>query len=299
MLEKLGNIEKKYLELREQSMDPEIISDTKRSIGINKEIKVNQRFLYEYLLILGFQEKKWLIEKSDRFKEGKIRKSGGDLEDKELEPWEREWNKFQHTDFWRKNHPIYSTVASEFKKIDFRAGDRVWKKQYYQEFFGVNYDDKRLVKEICQEYLKSWFYCLYYYLDGVPDWRWYYPYHASPLPSDLAMAVKGIKDINHAFKFSLRAPYRPLEQLMLVLPKKAARDGKFLSPKFIKIMDQHPEYYPDRFKLNVLWGQKYIYSEPILPKIDDEVILKEMKGVKMTEEEKRLNTLHDQPLVYM
>jgi hypothetical protein len=29
------------------------------------------------------------------------------------------------------------------------------------------------------------------------------------------------------------------------------------------------------------------------------VILKEMKGVKMTEEEKRLNTLHDQPLVYM
>lgn len=38
MLDKLSNIEKKYLELREQSMDPEIISDTKRSIAINKEI---------------------------------------------------------------------------------------------------------------------------------------------------------------------------------------------------------------------------------------------------------------------
>lgn len=42
MLEKLSSIEKKYLELRDQSMDPEIISDTKRSIQINKEISAMQ-----------------------------------------------------------------------------------------------------------------------------------------------------------------------------------------------------------------------------------------------------------------
>jgi protein subunit release factor A len=42
MLDKLSNIEKKYLELREQSMDPEIISDQKRSILINKEISSMQ-----------------------------------------------------------------------------------------------------------------------------------------------------------------------------------------------------------------------------------------------------------------
>lgn len=38
MLEKLWNIEKKYLELREQSMNADIISDNKKSIAINKEI---------------------------------------------------------------------------------------------------------------------------------------------------------------------------------------------------------------------------------------------------------------------
>ena len=38
MLEKLGNIEKKYLDLREQSMDATIISDNKKSIAINKEL---------------------------------------------------------------------------------------------------------------------------------------------------------------------------------------------------------------------------------------------------------------------
>lgn len=38
MLDKLSNIEKRYLELREQSMDPEIISDNQKSIQINKEL---------------------------------------------------------------------------------------------------------------------------------------------------------------------------------------------------------------------------------------------------------------------
>jgi len=38
MLEKLAHIEKKYLELRDQMMDPDIISDTKRSIQISKDV---------------------------------------------------------------------------------------------------------------------------------------------------------------------------------------------------------------------------------------------------------------------
>ena len=48
MLDKLSNIEKKYLELREQSMDPEIISDQKRSIQINKDI-ASMQDLYDLI----------------------------------------------------------------------------------------------------------------------------------------------------------------------------------------------------------------------------------------------------------
>ena len=48
MLDKLTNIEKKYLELREQSMDPEIMSDQKKSIQINKEIS-NMQDLYDLI----------------------------------------------------------------------------------------------------------------------------------------------------------------------------------------------------------------------------------------------------------
>jgi len=38
MLNKLANIEKRYLDLRDQMMDPEIISDNKKSIQLSKEI---------------------------------------------------------------------------------------------------------------------------------------------------------------------------------------------------------------------------------------------------------------------
>ncbi len=42
MLDKLSNIEKRYLNLRDQSMNPEIISDTQKSIQINKGLSALQ-----------------------------------------------------------------------------------------------------------------------------------------------------------------------------------------------------------------------------------------------------------------
>jgi len=48
MLDKLANIEKRYLELRDQSMNPEIISDQKKSITINKEIS-NLQDIYDLI----------------------------------------------------------------------------------------------------------------------------------------------------------------------------------------------------------------------------------------------------------
>ena len=38
MLDKLANIEKKYLELRDQMMDPDIISDNNKSIQLSRDL---------------------------------------------------------------------------------------------------------------------------------------------------------------------------------------------------------------------------------------------------------------------
>lgn len=46
MLDKLAHIEKKYLELREQMMDPDIVCDTKRSIQISKDVS-NMQEIYD------------------------------------------------------------------------------------------------------------------------------------------------------------------------------------------------------------------------------------------------------------
>jgi 5'-3' exonuclease len=253
------------------------------------------------LFIIGRQENKWLREKQERFKKGKKRRLDKDSKDQEdlLEPWEREWNAYQHTDYWRKNHPDYSKYQAEFTKIDYtQKPARLWKKQYYEMFFGIDYDDKRALNQICFQYLKSWFYCLYYYLDEVPSWGWYYPHSASPLASDIAFTVRRIKDVNKVFKFDKGYPFKPLDQLMLVVPKKSAKDGGFLSQKWIKVMDKFPQYYPEKFGLDVLWGQKYIYSEPNLPNINAMEVLGETHKLKLTAREKRLNQLNDEPLYY-
>jgi len=48
MLDKLANIEKKYLDLRDQSMAPEVISDQKKSVQINREL-ANMQELYDLI----------------------------------------------------------------------------------------------------------------------------------------------------------------------------------------------------------------------------------------------------------
>lgn len=66
MLEKLGNIEKRYLELREQSMDASVISDNKKSILINKELSSLQT-LYDLIQMYktAHQQKKEAQEMID------------------------------------------------------------------------------------------------------------------------------------------------------------------------------------------------------------------------------------------
>lgn len=63
MLEKLLPLEKKYLDLREQSMNPEILSDTQRMIKLSKEISSMQE-IFDFT-----QEYRKALQKRDESKE--------------------------------------------------------------------------------------------------------------------------------------------------------------------------------------------------------------------------------------
>jgi peptide chain release factor 1 len=89
MLDKLANIEKRYLDLREQSMNSEIISDQKRSITINKEISSMQNM---YDLIQEYRKYEIQIQGAKE-----IINNEGDTEmlemaKEELKEWEQQLN---------------------------------------------------------------------------------------------------------------------------------------------------------------------------------------------------------------
>lgn len=58
-----------------------------------------------------------------------------------------------------------------------------------------------------------------YYYDGCASWKWYYPFHYAPFASDLKNIERFQKDCS---SFELHEPFKPVEQLMGVLPSDSA-----------------------------------------------------------------------------
>ena len=68
------------------------------------------------------------------------------------------------------------------------------------------------------------FYCLLspftpmvVHLQGVPSWRWFFPYHYAPFASDCT----DLRDVRADFEPDSE-PFSPLQQLMAVIPPDSA-----------------------------------------------------------------------------
>lgn len=76
----------------------------------------------------------------------------------------------------------------------------------------------------CEELLRGLRWSLAYYLDGVPSWSWFFPFHHSPLLVDVAALLyiaPGTPAL--AAPWPPSRPLRPFEQLLTVLPRSSAR----------------------------------------------------------------------------
>ena len=218
------------------------------------------------------------------------------------ETYDEKVQAFRHTPYYSPDSVF--PQFEEFKKINYALPRNQWKDQYYSYFFGLSpekqYEYRNMKNTICIIWFQSMVYTLRYYLEGVPAWRWYYPFRVAPMPSDLLFFLKEAPE-NLDFAFSLEKPYTPFEQLAYILPP---HDNDLL-PKPIRSVIQNPSsalvsFYPIDFQLDVVVGEKFIYSKPLLPPILDEVALPILESAfsKLTEAEAKRNQVIDKPLIY-
>lgn len=241
----------------------------------NKKYCVNKKFLVDFLQKLSNLEEKFLRTMQTNLKKNCDKPY---INSKDLEGYELETSIYKNSLFCQKENMFYKDYNEEFNKIDYSQDKHIWKKEYYTYFFDLNmkyYNQKR--SEICAAYMKSIKFTFEYYLKGIPpSWNFYYPYRVAPFISDVLTNLKSYKFNMNSFEFTQGVPYTPIQQLLIIMPSQM----KHKVPKECsKIMTNKKfnKYYQKTFKLDALAGLKFIYSEPLLNELDEQIILEELK----------------------
>lgn len=157
------------------------------------------------------------------------------------------------------------------------------KSKYYELKFGKDYDKISIIKE----YVTAMYWILMYYTHGCVSWSWFYPYHYPPCVSDFSLIE------NFEVNFDLSEPFKPLVQLMAVLPPQSAQ---FLPHKFSEFMlnDDSPlkKFYPTKFQVDLIGGTTTWKGIVLVPFIDAGLLnstLDSCEDLELTSEEKHRN----------
>lgn len=125
-----------------------------------------------------------------------------------------------------------------------------------------------------------------YYYEGCQSWSWFFPFYYAPFPSDL----KGISHLQN-LEFDMGSPFKPLEQLMAVLPPYS----RHALPSCLQelMMDEESEiidFYPDDFYVDLRGKGVAWLGEVILPFIEEKRLRKAIskKDQQLSEKEKQL-----------
>lgn len=146
----------------------------------------------------------------------------------------------------KKNSKCYPDKLLDKHCID--APDKVILdfESYRNEYYLKKFDEKN-IKKICSEYIRGLQWIIFYYLKGIPDWSWYYPYLYAPFLVEFA---------SHSFSytytpFTQNYPLKPFQQLLAVLPPQSSQ---LLPSPLSSLMtdDNSPlkKYYPTEFTVD-------------------------------------------------
>jgi 5'-3' exoribonuclease 2 len=162
--------------------------------------------------------------------------------------------------------------------------------------YNTNYFGKKDIQEVCNEYIKSVVWSYRYYNNNVESWNYYYTYRNAPCASDI---LEHLTPEMFYPKFEKGDPCTPFCQLLMVTPLRCCGLLPFSFMAFMSENgDEYTEYFPKQFQLDVLKGQKNIYSEPILPDINIEIVNKILYSLPLSEPEIARNQMKLRPFCF-
>lgn len=143
------------------------------------------------------------------------------------------------------------------KKLDFNK----YRKVYYEKKL---HDSEPY--DVCHEYFKGMLFVLRYYVDEIPDYGWYYPFHKSPFFMDM---YESVDDFDGEMVFQKRGPLTSFEQLLAVMPPGSVD----LLPVSLRslVTDEDSviaDFYPDKFEIDLDGKKKEWEGAAILPFVD-------------------------------
>lgn len=176
-----------------------------------------------------------------------------------------------------------------------------YRREYYLKA-GVNSDNDEEVRRMCLAYLHGFAWIYVYYVKGLPEWEWYFPYHYPPLLGDLERIMKTLNSSESYMKFEKGEPSLPFVQLLSVLPPKSK---ELLPQPFWPLMTDpisplvQKGYYPATFKIDYEGITAEHMAVVLLPFIDVDEVRKAYAPVAKTLKNKYVrNTLTKEQVFY-
>lgn len=169
---------------------------------------------------------------------------------------------------FRRSTPKKDQIVHRKSKTNELDDFQAYKRTYYREKFKLD-PDKDSVLRVVHEYVRALQWNLHYYYHGCVSWGWFYPYHYAPFISDV-LHFKNV-DIN----FELGIPFKPLDQLLSVLPAASSS----LLPKMYRSLvtsSSSPlaKYFPTEVEYDLNGKQNDWEAVVLAPFIDEETLLK-------------------------
>jgi 5'-3' exoribonuclease 2 len=221
-------------------------------------------------------------EAEDEFEVDDDNEEDDDLEDDELEPIKIELAEDVSPEVAKT---FKDRVKSEQqKKLDEYSGtveDKVrlhekgWKDRYYSDKCKADDVANHGGREhLFRSYIMGLCWVMKYYYEGVPSWKWYYPFHYAPFASDLRNIERFQNDVK---KFELSTPFNPVEQLMAVLPSDSSHAIPNAS-RWLMLDSESPiiDFYPTEVPVDPNGKAMPWLWVVLLPFIDEDRLLSAM-----------------------